>query len=282
MTRMDCETAREHIDAATLGALDDDDARTFSLHVAGCAECSRLVDEAAEVAASLALAVPLVSSSAALKSRVMASAAVLAELRSSRVPRRWPAAVAASLVLGIGATMWGTFAQTRVNDLESDRSALGANATAQSQDIASARNELLAASAATTALATDVQTQDAVLDIVMQPDIVSTDLVGTAEAPSATGRCSWSTTKALGAFIVDNLPPPVSGTEYTMWLMYEGRWVNGGSFSVDDTGHGRLFMRRPWGDEAAGLGAFVGFAVTAEPIGGETRSGAVVMQSART
>jgi hypothetical protein len=281
--RMDHETAREHIDAAALGALDVDDARAFAAHVSGCAECSRLMTAASDDAASLALAVPLVSSSAALKSRVMASAAVLAELRTHRVPRRWPAAVAASLVLGIGATVWGTFAQTRVNDLEGERSALGASATVQSRDIASARDELQAAAAVTTALATDVQTQDAVLDVVMERDVVGTDLIGTAVAPSATGRCLWSTTKTLGAFVVDNLPPPVKGTEYRMWLMYEARWVNGGAFDVDETGHGRLLMRRPWGDEAAGLGAFIGFAVTAEPIGnGETRTGAMVMQSARS
>ena len=64
--RMDCETAREHLDAYAIGALDTEDARALDAHLTGCNECSALADAAEHDAASLGYAVPLVAAPSAL------------------------------------------------------------------------------------------------------------------------------------------------------------------------------------------------------------------------
>ena len=53
--RMDCESAREQIDAYALGALDSDESRALESHLATCAECTRILDQARETAASIGI-----------------------------------------------------------------------------------------------------------------------------------------------------------------------------------------------------------------------------------
>lgn len=260
---MDCETAREHMDAAALGALDAEEARAFSAHVASCTECTRLLDSAREAASSLGLAVPLHGASATLKSRVMASAGVLTDMARGRAPRWWQAAVAAALIVGVGAVAWGAMTQRRVDDLESRNASISADATAASRQLAVVNARLVEASSATNTLEDTVSSQQAVLDVVMLPDLQNTELIGTVMAPYAKGRCLWSRQQALGAFLAEDLPPPPAGWSYQMWIVYEDLWLRGGSFDVDDDGRGRLIVRRPEAD-TGDLGAFVGFAVTME------------------
>jgi hypothetical protein len=107
-----------------------------------------------------------------------------------------------------------------------------------------------------------VDTQNAALDVIFQPDVQWTTLDGTSIAPSAQARCAWSREAALGAMIAQNLPPLPEGKSYTMWLIYEGDWVSAGNFNVDDEGRGRLVMRKIWGTEDHGR--LLGFAVTLE------------------
>jgi hypothetical protein len=65
-----------------------------------------------------------------------------------------------------------------------------------------------------------------------------------------------------------------------MWIVYENEWTSGGSFSVDEKGHGRLVVRKQPGKETD-PGRFLGFAVTLEPAAGVTeRTGAMVLASA--
>ena len=116
--RMDCETAREHLDAYALGALDTDDARALDGHLAGCNECSAMADASEQDAASLGYAVPLVAAPSALKARVLASAAILAEPRRFRRSRWWPAAAAALLVVSLAVVGWGVYMQTQVHHLD--------------------------------------------------------------------------------------------------------------------------------------------------------------------
>ncbi|MGH7635425.1 MAG: zf-HC2 domain-containing protein, partial [Gemmatimonadaceae bacterium] len=85
MSRIDCEAARDDIDAFVIGALDADERTPFEEHVASCADCARLVEQARGGGDAVALTVPLVPASGALKARVLASAAVLGS--EQRTPR---------------------------------------------------------------------------------------------------------------------------------------------------------------------------------------------------
>jgi hypothetical protein len=117
------------------------------------------------------------AASATLKSRVMASAAILTDIRRPRRSRwLWAGAVAALVVGAIGAASWGAVMQSRVNDLEGQNATLSAGATAQSR----AFEEVSALEATHSET---IATQDAMLEVVLQPDAQRTDLSGTAMAP---------------------------------------------------------------------------------------------------
>lgn len=261
------------MDAWALGALPPEEARAVEAHIAGCEACRLLADEAMATASSLGFAVPLRSPSATLKSRVVASAAVLTDIGKRGRSKLWPAAVAALVVIGIGATSWAALTQVRINDLEDRNAALSADATSQSQQVG--------ATVATQAeLSETVDTQNAVLEIVMEPDVQRTELLGTSMAPTASGRCVWSRAQASGALIVNGLPALTEGSVYAMWIVYENHWLDAGRFGVGNDGQGRLLMNE-WGRGGNDQwGAFEGFAVTVEPATGESSErGRTVMRS---
>jgi len=261
--RFDCEATREHIEAWSLGALDDLDARAFEHHIASCRDCARLADDARETAAMLGLAVPLRAASASLKSRVMASARVLGGPAERRgVSPWWRTASGVAAACAVGAISWGTVMQLRSNDLQADRSQLRATATEQAAQFAVLRGDLDRTHDEQDVLAQTIETQNEVLDVIFEPDVVWTTLDGTTLAPAATGRCAWSREKALGAMIAENLPLPPEGQQYTMWLIYENEWISAGPVQVDSQGRGRIVMRKFWGGQDHGR--LVGFAVTLE------------------
>lgn len=263
MMRMDCEAVRDHIDAWALGALDADEARALESHIAGCAACQPLADDARETAASLAYAVPLAASSSALKSRTLASAAVLSDVARSRASRLWPLAAAALFVGGLGAFTWGAVMQDRAGDLETANARMTSDATSQSLEVAGLRTQVVGASASVERALNSVDTQSTVIDIVLQSDVVSYNLAGSPSAPSASARCVWSRGTSTGALVARNLPPPADGYSYHMWIVYEREWVSAGAFDVDDEGRGYLVMKKIW-QERPDAGSFEGFAVTME------------------
>ncbi len=278
MMRIDCAAARDDIDAYALGALDADEAPAFEAHIAACAECARLVKQARDGAAALALAVPLVPASAALKARVMASAAVLSSPGDRpRVQRRpygpsgwWPAAAAAALVaLSAGALTWGVVMQRRADDLRARDRAIAAQATETAGQLAALRRQQ----------ATDVSWQDGMILIASRGDVRRTDLAGTALAPDAHGTYVWSAAEAMGAFLGTGLPPLPAGKTYQLWFVYAGAWESAGTATPAADGRATLVVRRSRHD-GPGPGPLRGFAVTIEPAGGAAdRTGATVLQS---
>jgi predicted nicotinamide N-methyase len=258
---MDCETAREHLDAWALGALDSHELRALESHLSSCESCAALADEARESAARVAMAVPLRSSSAALKARMMHAARVLGARPAS--VRRWRVLTAAAAVVAIAALGWGTMMQLRAGDARDERDELASSATAQASELVTLRTEVTGVSASRDDLVETIATQNEVLDIAFRPDVVWIELSGTPVAPSAKGRCVWSKGESLGAFISENLPPPEPGSHYEIWLIYEdNKWVSGGRFEVDRDGRGRLIMQRFWGTTMHGT--LRGIAVSVE------------------
>jgi anti-sigma factor RsiW len=276
--QMDCETIRDQLDARALGALDAGESLATDAHLAGCAACTLLANEALATAAAIAMAVPLVSADPALKARVMASAAVMSDLparRSAVTSQWWFAGAAAAIVFGLGALAWGGYLQTQVSGLHDREARVGADATAQSNQFATMHTELVQASAKNVSLS---DSQDAVLEIVSQADLKRLPMNGTSAAPSATGRYIWSRTGNLGALVTNNMPPLADGSSYCMWIVYERAWIPGGLFGVDDRGSGRLIVHEV--SDGQDHGAFKGFAVTVEPSSSAPlHTGASVLES---
>jgi len=273
MNRIDCETARDNIDAYAIGALDADEAPALEQHVASCGECARLLAEAREGSAAVALTVPVVAATSALKARVMASAAVLASPAPRRLRpavRPWPLAAAAAVVLASGALAWGALMQRRADDLRGQVARANASATRTAEQLAAVQQQQQALAS----------WQDGMLLITTQADVERSDLAGTALAPSARGTYVWSAKEAMGALLATGLPPLPAGRTYRFWFVYAGAWEDAGVANVDATGHAQLIVRRSESGDVD-PGAFRGFAVTIEPstsTGG--RTGAMVLQSA--
>ncbi len=273
--RMDCEGAREHVEAWSLGALDDHERRPFESHIGSCAACRALAEAAVADAALVGLAAPIVSSSATLKPRVLASASVLSDIRRPR--RRWQAVALGATAAFAGALAWGAWGQARVDDLEHDRNAMAQAATAQSAELVALRTQTVAEPVAEAA---DSALRDAALEVALGADAQWTELTGTGIAPLAAGRCVWSRVEAIGAFVAEQLPPLRANQWYELWLVYEGAWLSAGTLKTDPNGRGTLLMKGPWGRE--GIGAFRGFAVTVEPTdpsAGKGRQGSMVLAS---
>jgi len=267
--RMNCEAAREQLDAWALGALDVYDARSLESHLADCLDCAPLAAAAREHAAMIAMAVPLAAASSTLKARVMASARALSDTGRGRRGDWWRAGAAAAAVISIAAVSWGAVMQLQADDLRDGRSALAAGATAQSTDLAAVHTQVVELAIERNDLDETIETQNAILEVALRQDVEWTVLEGTEFAPGASARCAWSRTLGLGALIAENLPLPPSGKAYHMWLVYESGWVNAGRFIVDSEGRGRLVVRRVWSEESPGK--LAGFAVTMEDAAEPTR-----------
>ncbi len=269
--QMECTEAREHIDAQALGGLDADDVRLLDSHLAGCADCRALVQQADETAVAFALAVPLRMPNASLKARIMASAAVLEsgnKLQAhNRAIRGWcanrymPTAMVAGLALVIGLGSWSIYLQNQTSDLRHDNLRVAAGATTESAKLATANTQLVQMSNFRNETLRD---QDAITEIVSAPDVTRTQLVGTREAPGSTGRYVWSKEAAMGALVARDLPALKDDQTYGLWLVYEQGWILAGTFEVDDEGNGNLIVQDLELDVAA-AGALQSYAVSAEP-----------------
>lgn len=281
---MNCNEARDHIDAWGLGALDNDEALLFEAHLAGCADCMRLVDEAVHSAASLALAVPLVSANAFLKAKVMASAAVLEpaawgsrDAPSRSAQNRYLAAVlAAALSACVALGGWAVYQQGEMNNLRDESARVSTGATIESAKFATANTQLVQMSSLR---GQSLQTQDAITDIVSQPDATRLQLLGTSAAPESTGRYVWSREERMGALVARGLPALKEDQTYCLWVVFENDWVLAGLFDVDVDGNGHLIVRNLEVDAAA-VGALRSFAVSVEPAGDVTQhTGETVLQA---
>jgi anti-sigma-K factor RskA len=255
-----CADVRDDLDVYALGALDADAARRVAEHVAACAGCRRLLDDARESAAALALSVPVSSAGPAARARVLARAAADARpavLRRSSSTSRWWLAAAAVLVAALaGVSAWAAIAQRRVNDLESDRTAARVSATAQASDLAAQR---------------------AMLDVIAQPDVRVVSLYGRDTAADASANYVWSPARNAGVMLADALPQLAPGQTYQAWVVYETAWESAGTFPVDASGAGTLLVS---GHDEAGSGPPSWYCVTIEPAGGsEKRTGPIVLTS---
>ena len=125
-----------------------------------------------------------------------------------------------------------------------------------------------------------LQTQQAVIDVMSQPDVRRTQLVGTQTAPSAGGRYLWSDAEQTGAFVGWSLPALPQGTVYRLWIIYDNQWLRGPAFGIDDKGRGQAIVRR-LDTSSSERGDLRGFAVTVEPalVSQTERSGAMVLTS---
>ncbi len=88
-------------------------------------------------------------------------------------------------------------------------------------------------------------------------------LTSTEAAPDAVGTLIVERDGRTGTLAVTGLPPLPADQQYQLWLIKDEERTNGGVFSVDDQGDGRLQVSAP-----VSLAEYAAFGVTIEPAGG--------------
>ena len=262
-TPIGCDGVRDDLYARALGALDPGDSRRVDQHVAGCADCRRLLDEARAYAAALALAVSMTSAGPGARVRVLnrVEAMGVPDLSSRRrsVNPWWLAAAAVLVAALAGVSAWLAVTQRHVDNLERDRDAARtqvAVANARGADALAARR--------------------AILDVMAQPDAVHVSLHGVGSATSASALYLWSSSRSSGVLAANGLPQLTEAETYQAWIVYATSWESAGTFSVDASGAGALLVSHDGGES----GPPQWYCVTVEPAGGSAKhTGPMVLSS---
>jgi len=228
------EHVTDSIPAYALGILEADEQVEVAAHLGGCPDCQTALAEYEAVAAELAMAAPQHAPPAYLKDRLRERLQESAPLRPDSTAAPLPAAAPA------GRSWTDTLRDWLAGPVW--RPALLV--------------VLLVAALGLLLRPREATAPDT-------PAVVTLALVGTENAPDATGVMVLGShyRPELGTLVVDHLEPLPPGQQYQLWLINGGR-ISGGVFDVGEDGYGSLTVRAP-----NPLDSYT-FGVTIEPAGG--------------
>jgi anti-sigma-K factor RskA len=219
---------QELLPAYALGILSQEDARMVQRHLETCHSCRQELREYEEVGAELALAVPEVAPPPALEQRLMAG------IRTE--PAHPP---------GWIERLWARL-ETIGQQLRFERA-------------------WAAASLLLLFLLMFLLWRSG-LEREPFASFPTVALAGTEAAPAASGMVVSSDDGLHGTLIVQHLPwLDEEEQTYQLWLIREGAWEDGGTFTVDEDGYDAHYP-----DASEHLTSYDAFAVTIEPAGGSS------------
>lgn len=260
---MDCEPVREDIEAYALGALDASAVRRVEGHLRTCAPCREQARAYVITAEHLALGVPVVRAPHRLKERVLGG---VGAFRPSVTPatlvrssRWWAAAAAVFLAFAVGSIAWALSLSMQVDELKKDNVALAGLTqldAQQRQILLQLQTELSAAKSQQRVMESTLADQATLISLALDPDLIPTDLLGTAIAPEAQCRYVWSTTQSLGALHCVKLPSITFTLQYQLWVVRGDKVVSVGVFYPRPDGTAHL-LARPTGESGPMTNMFV-------------------------
>ncbi len=234
------EEIRELTALYALDALGPDEARAVEAHLEeGCPECAEELAELRKVTAGLAVSVPRVEPSPAVKADLMARVAVTRPMRPGRrlvyrAPRVWIPAAAAAMVMAL--LGWQTITLRQAVDQQH---------------------------AQITALSDQLESQQELTRLIASAAAQIIELAGTEARPAANARVLWDTSAQVWHFFVTNLAPLAEDQTYQLWFVTGGEPRSAGTFRTDETGTAHLRVDLP-----ADLIGVAAAAVSLEPAGG--------------
>ena len=254
---------KEMIPAHALSALDADEDRALTAHLAECAECSGEFEDWKETAAGLALTAEPIEPSAGLRNRV------LSQIRNDKVETVIP------FPTSVKKNVWSSFGSlgaiaaailfvallVYVIVLWRENRAMQLQLTKLETEITKTRKDL------------DYQTK--FIKMIGKPDTRLADLAGMPVAPGATAKLLYD--KSGHAMVMTNgLPVPPEGKAYQIWFIVSGKPpMPGKTFSPDAQGKAMMEDQIP----ASAMNSAV-FAVTLEPKDGvPAPTGAMYLKS---
>ncbi len=128
---MNCDEAKELLDAYALGALEKREGEELMRHVAGCLSCWEELSKSQRTAGLLALSVPIHEAPARLRERLMAEAGregiVIHRLPFwQRLRPGWRSTARAVGLAGVVALVFSGFLQVQMTGLRGDKNDLAA------------------------------------------------------------------------------------------------------------------------------------------------------------
>jgi anti-sigma-K factor RskA len=240
--------------AYALGVLDADERAAFEGHLASCAECAAEVRQLRLAAVALPHAVPQVSPPPSLRARILsevagasATAPPAPVLHERRGLPPW-LSIAAMVLVGVGAAVYGQRMQTRVSNLEAQ--------------LRQAQAQVASADQLTAELRTVAFRAQSAMGVFAAPDVARIDLAGQPVSPAARARALWSRQRGM-VFTVTNLPALPPGRVYQVWVVTAQAPVSAGLLTPDASGGGSVYFETP-----VDILPPVALAVTLEPAGG--------------
>lgn len=276
----DTDHVEELIALYALGGLEDSEAERVAAHLATCASCRRLADEALATVAFLPYAaqpvMPTPETKARLMARVGAGAAPARPVAAPRPLSFWgrlvaawrtlaPALASASLIIALVLAGLNLSLLNLVSQLRQQNVQFAQRLQEQEQELAQLADD-------NRALRQRLQEQDQHLALITGPDIVSRDLKGTENAPQASGRIYYAPGQTTGLLFVYNLSQLAPDETYQFWMIGASGPESAGLFQVTADGRGELAitLRNPFNFYQA-----VG--VSREPAGGSPQPTRIVL-----
>ena len=227
---MDHNKIYELLSAYALGCLDDDEASIVSDHLASCVKCNVRLKAHQRTVDYLSFGAPQVNPPDALKKRLMnkIQAKGLINDKIQRPPKR---------------QTWKNFWQKF------------------SPVWAVASLAIIAGLAVSNLVQLNTSRKPSGEEIVQEMLILK--MQGTTKAPNADGTLVIGPNRLRGVLVASDLPVPDKDYHYQLWLLENGKRMNGGVFSVTPNGYAVVEVASP-----VSLSDFQSFAVTLEPAGG--------------
>lgn len=208
---------QDDADEYVLGILDPAARSRIALHIATCDECQALIDEATAITGQIGLAAPMQPAPPLLKRRVFREAGIAPQpawRRALRYAR--PAAVAAAIVIAIGALAGVIALQSQVNNLKDDNSHL--------------RSQLQTA-------ATGADNGNALVAALLSPGSLMAPITSTSAGAAPAGRLIWNDQQQKCWLVFDKLPALPATETYQLWASSpDGAMWSLGTFTTSTTG----------------------------------------------
>ncbi len=203
----------------------------------------------------LALAVPLHRANIRVRDRLLGGIGAFPAPILSMVRRRWWAVSAAAVLLAfaVGGLTWAVVLSSEVSKLKEDNARLAVltELDAEQRDaLLQLEGKLNSAQNEQQRISTTLEEQATYITVALDPNLVPTELGGTAIAPKSTCNYVWSKKQSVGALTCKDMPSTAFSLVYELWAIKGDRSVALGAFTPRGDGTASLLVRYP--DNAAG------------------------------
>jgi anti-sigma-K factor RskA len=262
-----------------LGGLDDTEAEYVASHLATCAACRHLAEEALMTVAYLPYAAQPAMPAPETKARLMARVGLGPARPASAAPRplgfwgqlaaTWralsPALAVLALILTLVLTGLNLSLVNQISQLRQANDQLDQRIQEQEQALAQLADE-------NRTLRQGLQEQEQRLALFLSPDIVVRNLNGTELAPEASGRIYFTPGETTGLLLVYGLSGLSPDETYQFWMIGARGPESAGLFQVGADGRGELALTL--GDP---FNFYQAVGVSREPAGGSPQPTRIVL-----